>query len=70
MRYLLPCAFVITLGLSSCGDEINIFPVENNTADQFYSSEYEMQQAVVGLYARLGRNGTSTDYPTDMYYEA
>lgn len=47
MRYLLPCAFVITLGLSSCGDEINIFPVENNTADQFYSSEYEMQQAVV-----------------------
>lgn len=70
MRYLLPCAFVITLGLSSCGDEINIFPVENNTADQFYSSEYEMQQAVVGLYARLGRNGTSTDYPTDMYYQA
>lgn len=70
MRYLLPCAFVIILGLSSCGDEINIFPVENNTADQFYSSEYEMQQAVVGLYARLGRNGTSTDYPTDMYYEA
>ncbi len=25
MRYLLPCAFVIILGLSSCGDEINIF---------------------------------------------
>ena len=70
MRYLLPCAFAITLGLSSCNDEINIFPVENNTADQFYSSEYEMQQAVVGLYARLGRNGTNTDYPTDMYYEA
>lgn len=70
MKYLLPCAFAFSLGMSSCGDEINIFPVENNTADQFYTSEYEMQQAVVGLYARLGRNGTNTDYPTDMYYQA
>lgn len=55
---------------SSCSDVINIYPVENNTADQFYSSEYEIQQAVMGIYARLGRNGTNTDYPTDMYYQA
>lgn len=55
---------------SSCSDVINIYPVENNTADQFYSSEYEIQQAVMGIYARLGRNGTNTDYPTDIYYQA
>jgi hypothetical protein len=56
--------------ISSCSDVINIYPVENNTADQFYSSEYEIQQAVMGIYARLGRNGTNTDYPTDIYYQA
>lgn len=63
-------AIVIMCGFSSCSDVINIYPVENNTADQFYSSEYEIQQAVMGIYARLGRNGTNTDYPTDMYYQA
>ena len=63
---------VITIAccISSCSDVINIYPVENNTADQFYSSEYEIQQAVMGIYARLGRNGTNTDYPTDIYYQA
>lgn len=61
---------IIVYGLSSCSDVINIYPVENNTADQFYTSEYEIQQAVMGIYARLGRNGTNTDYPTDMYYQA
>lgn len=61
---------IITCCFLSCSDVINIYPVENNTADQFYSSEYEIQQAVMGIYARLGRNGTNTDYPTDIYYQA
>ncbi len=61
---------VAAICLSGCEDAIDIFPVSNNTADQFYASEYEMNQAVIGIYARLARNGTNTDYPTDMYYQA
>lgn len=62
---------VITIALSmgSCSDTIDIYPVENNTADQFYSSEFEMKQAIIGIYARLGRNGTNTDFPTDFYFQ-
>lgn len=67
---LLATAFAAVCGFTSCGDVLDIYPVENNTADQFYKSEYEMNQAVMGMYARLGRNGTNTDYPTDMYYQA
>lgn len=72
MKKNLIYAVVMTIAccISSCSDVINIYPVENNTADQFYSSEYEIQQAVMGIYARLGRNGTNTDYPTDIYYQA
>lgn len=61
---------VVTLSVSSCSDAIDIYPVENNTADQFYSSEFEMKQAIIGVYARLGRNGTNTDFPTDFYYQS
>lgn len=58
---------ITALSFAGCNDVIDIFPVENNTADQFYTSELEMQQAVMGIYARLGRNGTNTDFPTDHY---
>lgn len=66
----LSALFVAVLSFASCDDNINIFPVENNTADQFYSSEFEMKQAIIGVYARLGRNGTNTDFPTDYYLQA
>lgn len=69
-KYILLAATIATLGLASCGDVLDIYPVENNTTDQFYSNEYEIQQAVMGVYARLGRNGTNTDFPTDFYYQA
>jgi hypothetical protein len=63
-------AIIMTvLSMSSCSDDINIYPVDNNTADQFYTSDFEMKQAVMGIYARLGRNGTNTDFPTDYYFE-
>jgi len=58
---------IATLSFTGCNDAINIFPVENNTADQFYTSELEMQQAVMGIYARLGLNGSGKDFPTDHY---
>ena len=69
-KLLYIAAGIAACALSACSDLIDITPVENNTADEFYSTEYEMQQAVVGIYARLGRNGTNTDYPTDMYWQA
>lgn len=68
-KYILLASIIGMLGLSSCGDVLDIYPVENNTTDQFYSNEYEIQQAIMGVYARLGRNGTNTDFPTDFYYQ-
>lgn len=69
--YIYILAVIVTaLSMESCSDTIDIYPVENNTADQFYSSEFEMKQAVMGIYARLARNGTNTDFPTDLYYQA
>jgi len=58
------------LSFNSCSNAIDIYPVENNTADQFYSTDFQIKQAVMGTYARLGQNGTNTDFPTDFYYQA
>lgn len=49
-------SMIACCGLCSCNDLIDIYPVENNVADKFYSSEFEINQAVMGVYARLGRN--------------
>jgi len=72
MKKYISLIIIITAALSmnSCSNKIEIYPVENNTADQFYSNEFELKQAVMGTYARLGRNGTNTDFPTDFYYQA
>jgi hypothetical protein len=56
--------------LSSCKDTIDILPIENNTANQFYTNELEIKQATIGIYARLGRNGTNTDFATDYFWLA
>lgn len=67
---ILIAAFIATCGLSSCNDLIDIYPVENNVADKFYSSELEINQAVMGIYGRLGRSGKSQDFPTLYYFMA
>ncbi len=51
----------------SCNNILDITPIENNVSNSFYSNELEIQQAVVGIYARLGRNGTNTDFATDYF---
>ncbi|WP_106290537.1 RagB/SusD family nutrient uptake outer membrane protein [Arcticibacter pallidicorallinus] len=57
--------------LVSCDkDIIDIDPIENNTANAFYQNEIEARQAITGIYARLGRNGTNTDFATDYYWLA
>ena len=63
-------SMIACCGLCSCNDLIDIYPVENNVADKFYSSEFEINQAVMGVYARLGRNGGSQDFPTIYYFMA
>lgn len=58
------------LSLQSCQKDIDIAPIANNTSNTFYSNEVEVRQAVVGIYARLGRNGTNTDFATDYFWLA
>lgn len=54
----------------SCNKLIDIAPVENNTSNKFYANEIEVKQATMGIYARLGRNGTNTDFATDYFWLA
>lgn len=56
--------------MQSCKSTIDISPIENNTSKQFYSNEIEIKQAAIGIYARLGRNGTNTDFATDYFWLA
>jgi hypothetical protein len=56
--------------MSSCTKNIDIAPIENNTSTSFYSNEIEIKQAAIGIYARLGRNGTNTDFATDYFWLA
>ena len=51
----------------SCNNILDITPIENNISDSFYSNELEINQATIGIYARLGRNGTNTDFATDYF---
>lgn len=60
-------AAVILLIMQSCNNILDIKPVENNISESFYSNEEEIKQAIVGIYGRLGRDGTNTDFPTDYY---
>lgn len=56
------------IGIShSCKDILDVKPIENNVSNSFYSSELEIKQAVTGIYARLGKNGTNTDFATDYF---
>lgn len=56
--------------MQSCKNTIDIAPIENNTSTSFYSNEIEINQAAIGIYARLGRNGTNTDFATDYFWLA
>jgi hypothetical protein len=68
LKYFIPilAAFIAM----SCLDDIDIYPVENNMTQAFYSSELEVNQAALGMYARLGKNSTNDDFPTLYYWMA
>lgn len=59
--------FLAAIMGSSCTDDLDIMPVENNVSNTFYSNEIEVNQAAIGIYSRLGRNKTNQDFPT-LYY--
>jgi len=69
-KYIILFAGVGLMALQSCKSTIDIQPIENNTSGQFYSNEIEIRQAATGIYARLGRNGTNTDFATDYFWLA
>ena len=60
----------VAVTFQSCVKDLDIAPIANNSASAFYSSEIEVNQAAIGIYARLGRNGTNTDFPTEYFYLA
>ena len=43
--------------LSSCTDNLDIVPITQKSADNFYSSETEIESAITGLYAILQNGG-------------
>jgi hypothetical protein len=66
IAFLLGAVFAV----QSCTKEIDLAPIENNTTNVFYTNEIEIKQAIIGAYARLGRNGTNTDFATDYFWLA
>ncbi len=54
---------ILVLFLSSCSDNLNIVPITQKSADNFYSSETEIESAITGLYASLQNDGL---YGLDM----
>lgn len=58
---------LLSLAMFSCTGDLDIIPVENNVSNTFYSNEIEVNQAALGIYSRLGRNGSNQDFPT-LYY--
>ena len=64
MKKYISILLITLLTVVSCSDVLDIYPVENNSADQFYKTELEMQQAVIGIYGRLSQY---TDIPS-LYY--
>ena len=52
--FLLPFIF---FGLCSCEDELDVLPITENAATNFYSNEQEIESAIAGAYAQLQNRG-------------
>lgn len=48
------CLSLVLLGMSSCESFLETDPKSTQTADQYYTSEVEVQNAINGIYAWLG----------------
>lgn len=50
-------AVMVLFGLFSCEDELDIVPITEKAANNFYSNEQELESAIAGVYAQLQANG-------------
>ncbi len=65
MKKIITFIAIAVVGLFySCGDILEILPVSNSQAEEFYSTDEEVTQGLAGIYARLGRFNTNDDFPT------
>ena len=48
---------IILLAISSCSDDLDLVPITQKAADSFYSSEQELESAIIGVYAQLQNPG-------------
>lgn len=48
---------ILVFFITSCSDNLDIVPITQKSADNFYSSETEIESAVTGLYAMLQNGG-------------
>lgn len=48
---------IISLVLGSCSDELDIAPLTEKSASNFYSTESEIESAIIGAYAQLQIGG-------------
>ena len=48
---------ITALAITSCSKELELVPITQKAADSFYSSEAEIESAIVGVYAQLQNPG-------------
>jgi len=48
---------ILLLVLTSCSNELNLTPITQKSASNFYSSELEIESAIFGAYGQLQNNG-------------
>lgn len=48
---------IVLIGLVSCDDELDIVPITEKAANNFFSNEQEIESAISGAYAQLQNNG-------------
>src|SRR5699024_7321089 len=54
---------ILVVLISSCEDMININPKSSDTAKNFYKTEKEFNQAVIGLYSGLQSTRVTSIFP-------
>lgn len=48
---------MVSLGLTSCEDELDILPITEKSANSFFSNEAEIESAIAGAYGQLQDGG-------------
>jgi hypothetical protein len=49
--------FIVLFGFSSCDNDLEIVPISEKAANNFYSNEQELESAIIGVYAQLQMRG-------------